>query len=44
MREDLQGMLALPGTGFGSARRGKAHSDKCGYVRVEGSLYRAGPS
>lgn len=43
-REDLAGMLALPGVPFDAVRWTHARADKRGYVRVDGNLYCAGPA
>ena len=44
LREDLAGMLALPGVAFDAVRWVHAKADKRGYVRVDGREYVAGPA
>ena len=44
LREDLAGMLALPGAPFDAVRWTHARADKRGYVRVDGNLYCVGPA
>ena len=44
LREDLAGMLALPGVPFDAVRWVGAKADKRGYVRVDGREYVAGPA
>lgn len=44
LREDLAGMLALPGTPFDAAGWAHARADKRGYVRVDGNPCCVGPA